>query len=87
MNAVVTLIFVFVSIAILMAGFAWLSRRLKQGGGSLFMIQTGATDAFYNRDKKQAIEQVVERNAGKKMEAQGNFEPPESPARNDNSPL
>ncbi len=51
------------------------------------MIQTGATDAFYNRDKKQAIEQVVERNAGKKMEAQGNFEPPESPARNDNSPL
>ena len=46
--------------------------RRRRGGSSaaMFMITQGATDAFLDHDKKQAIEIIVERNAGKKMEEQ-----------------
>jgi len=38
-------------------------------------VMLGATDAFYHRDKKKAIEVIVERNAGKKMEEQSSSDP------------
>ncbi len=37
----------------------------------------GATDAFYDREKKNAAEVIVERHAGKKMEEQDSEEPPD----------
>jgi len=75
MNEVVTIIFIFLALIGFMAGFAWLSHRTKTSGGSYFLLYSGTTAAFQNRDKKIAVEQVVERNSGKKMEEQGNFGP------------
>jgi len=50
--------------------FARLRRKGRGSGAAMFMITHGATDAFYDHDKKKAIEMIVERNAGKKMEEQ-----------------
>ncbi len=50
--------------------FARLRRKGRGSGAAMFMITHGATDAFYDHDKKKAIETIVERNAGKKMEEQ-----------------
>ena len=35
----------------------------------------GATDAFYNKDHKKAIEVVVNKDAGKKLEEQNSGDP------------
>jgi len=55
--------------------FVRISRRLRKKGGSMATVMLGATDAFYHRDKKKAIEVIVERNAGKKMEEQSSSDP------------
>ncbi len=36
----------------------------------MLSVTSGATDAFYNRDKKEAIRMIVEKNAHKKMDEQ-----------------
>ena len=36
----------------------------------------GALDSFYNKEKKDAVEMVVEKQAGKKMEEQSSAESP-----------
>ena len=45
----------------------------KRGGFKLVML--GATDAFYNKDHKKAIEVVVNKDAGKKLEEQNSGDP------------
>ena len=50
--------------------FIRISMRIRKGGGSILSVTSGATDAFYNRDKKEAIRMIVEKNAHKKMDEQ-----------------
>ena len=64
-------IFLVVSLLSLFAVmFVKISRKLRKGGGSMSIVILGATDEFYNKDKKNAVEVIVEQNAGKKMEEQ-----------------
>jgi hypothetical protein len=56
--------------------FIRISIKIRKGGGSIpFLISTGATDAFYNKEKKNAIKMVVEKNAHKKMDEQASSDP------------
>jgi len=40
--------------------FIWLAIKLKRRGGRMMSLMYGATDQFYTKDQKQAIEQIVE---------------------------
>jgi hypothetical protein len=69
-----------VLVAILIAVFAlllWISLRVRKKGGSLTTIAMGATDEFLSRDQSRAVEEIVEQNAGKKLEQQGTNRPAE----------
>lgn len=76
----------FALIIVLLVGviftFVHISRKLRKGGGSLTTSMFGATDAFYHREKKNAIEVIIERKAGKKMKEQESEEP--GPEENQN---
>ena len=41
----------------------------------MLSVTSGATDAFYNRDKKEAVKMIVEKNAHKKMDEQSSTDP------------
>lgn len=67
-------------LAVLAALFAFLTyviRRVRKGGGSMTTIAMGATDEFLNKDQSKAVEVIVERNAGKKLEEQESGSPQE----------
>jgi len=51
-----------------------LKRRMRGSGAGLFMVISGATDAFYDKDRKKSIEMIVEKNAHKKMDEQSSSE-------------
>lgn len=52
------------------------SPKFRRSGSSMHMTTFfGATSEFYNAEKKQAMEQIVEEQAGKKMEEQESGEP------------
>ena len=55
--------------------FIRLSMRIRRGGGSMMTIMSGATDSFLDKEKKKAVEMIVEQNAGKKMDEQQSGEP------------
>jgi hypothetical protein len=69
-------IFLTLAILLLFIGiFVKVSRGLRKGGGSMTTIMYGATDAFYHKDKKKAIEVIVEQKAGKRLEEQSSEDP------------
>jgi hypothetical protein len=51
--------------------FISISMKLRKGGGSLTTTRLGSTDLFYDREKKNAVCQMIERKAGIKQEEQG----------------
>jgi len=51
-----------------------LYRKIRRGSGSATIL-LGATYDLHDADKQQAIEVIVEREAGKKMEEQSSAEP------------
>ena len=55
--------------------FICISGKLRKGGGSLTTTMLGATDLFYDNEKKNAIRQIVEMKAGKKQKEQSSEEP------------
>lgn len=55
--------------------FVWAAMRLRRTGGTMTTTMHGAVDAFYNNEKKEAVEMVVEKQAGKKMDEQASGEP------------
>ena len=55
--------------------FIRISRKLRKGGGSLTTTMLGATDLFYDTEKKNAVRQIVEIKAGKKQEEQSSEKP------------
>ena len=66
-------IFVFIRIAI----------RLRKHGGSLTTTMFAATYEFLNKDKREAVEGIVETKAHKKMEEQSSDEPKEKEQSSD----
>jgi len=58
---------------IIFAGIIIIARKRKFGFQSTVLF--GATHEFYDKDKKAAIEIMVEQKAGKKMEEQSSEEP------------
>ena len=62
-------------LVIIFAGIIIIARKRKFGFQSTALF--GATHEFYNKDKKAAIEIMVEQKAGKKMEEQSSGEPAE----------
>ena len=64
MTSLAVALFLLISIILV---FIKVSRR---GGGSLTTFMLGATDAFYNRDKKKAADQIVEQKTDKKLTEQ-----------------
>ena len=57
--------------------FIRISGKLRKGGGSLTTTMLGATDLFYDKEKKNAVSQILEMKAGKKQEEQSSEEPEE----------
>ncbi len=55
--------------------FIRISRKLRKGGGSLTTTMLGATDLFYDKEKKNAVRQIVEMKTGKKQEEQSSEKP------------
>ena len=60
-------------LVIIITGIIIIARKRKFGFQSTVLF--GATHEFYDKDKKEAIEIMVEQKAGKKMEEQSSEEP------------
>jgi hypothetical protein len=54
--------------------FIRISGKFRKGGGSLTTTMLGATNLFYDKEKKNAVRQIVEMKAGKKQEEQSSEE-------------
>jgi hypothetical protein len=70
-------IFILIILFSFLGFFFWAMNKIRNGGGSMFSVVSGATDAFLDKEKKHAVEMIVEKNAGKKMDEQSNEDPPE----------
>jgi len=66
LNFILTMAF-FIIVVLL---FMRLALRIRKNGGSMTTIVHGSLDSFYNKDKKKAVEMVVEKQSGKKLEEQ-----------------
>ncbi len=64
--------------------FIRLALRIRKKGGSIATTMFAATYEFYNKDKKKAIEMMVEQKAHKKMEEQSSEDPLNSIRFNEN---
>lgn len=68
-----TIIVVFMMIVFLL--FRSLRRNKHKGMGSFMTLSAGSTYEAMTEDRKRAAEEIIERNAGKKMESQSSAEP------------
>ena len=59
---VILIIFIFIMVKV--------ASSFSKGTGSMATTLTGAADAFYNKEKKKAMEIIVEQKAGKRMQEQ-----------------
>ena len=75
MENISEIILVILLIIALVSLFIWLANKLREGGGSMMTLMYGATDEFYTKDQKKAIEQRVEVKSNKKMEEEESGEP------------
>jgi hypothetical protein len=64
------IILVFAVLLIVIFIFIRIAVKIRRGGGSMTTLMYGATDEFYNKDKKKAIEYIAEQKANKKMTEQ-----------------
>lgn len=55
--------------------FMRMALKIRRNGGSLATTFFAVTYDFYNKDKRNAIEVIVEQKAGKKMEEQSSNQP------------
>ena len=68
-----SLLVIILLLLVIFVGIIFIARKRKYGFQSTVLF--GATHEFYDKDKKEAIEIMVEKNAGKKMEEQKSGEP------------
>ena len=69
----ISLLLVGFLLVIIFAGIIFIARKRKFGFQSTVLF--GTTHEFYDKDKRAAIEIMVEQKAGKKMEKQSSGEP------------
>jgi len=55
-------------VLLVMAVFLRISRRMRKRGGSFTSILLGSTYELHGKDRREAIEVIVEEKAGKKRE-------------------
>lgn len=67
----IAFVFLLILLVVLVKG----TKGPLRGGGNSTMMMLGTMDAIFDKEKKRAAEEIVERNAGKKMEEQGSKEP------------
>ena len=69
-------IFALIIVCIIILGFSIILWGTKGGSSKSFMsLSAGATYNLLSEDKKRAVEKIVERNAGKKLEEHGRSDP------------
>ncbi|MEW6195381.1 MAG: hypothetical protein AB1521_09510 [Bacteroidota bacterium] len=72
-----SLIFITALLILIVVLFIRIAIRIRKHGGSLTTLMFGSTYEFYNKDKRKAIEQLVETKANKKMEEESTDKPQE----------
>lgn len=70
MEDIIQLVFAVLVLFISVLIFVHISRKLRKGGGSLTTTMLGSTDLFYDKEKKNAVRQIIEMKAGTKQEEQ-----------------
>ena len=75
MNDFISLLIVFLIFVLFFYIFIKVSRSLRKGGGSMTTVSLGATDAFYHKEKKETMAEIVNRKADKKLEEKESDEP------------
>jgi hypothetical protein len=68
--AVLDYLIIFLIVGIFVYLFVQLRRKGRGSSAHTFITSYGATDAFYHREKKKAIEIIADINSNKKMEEQ-----------------
>jgi len=71
LNFIITMSF----LAFIVFLFVRLALKIRKSGGSMMTTVHGTLDAFYDKDKKKAVEMVVETHAHKKLEEQSSSDP------------
>ena len=66
-NEVLSISFVIVLILFIIFVFIRIAIRVRKYGGSLTTTMFASTYEFLNKDKREAVEEIVEMNANKKM--------------------
>ncbi|OGU76342.1 MAG: hypothetical protein A2V93_06345 [Ignavibacteria bacterium RBG_16_34_14] len=74
-NDTLNLIVVTVVIIAVIIIFLRIAINLRKYGGSLTTIMFAATYEFLNKDKREAVEEIVEMKANKKMEEESTDKP------------
>jgi len=72
---VLSFLLIIIILALFFYIFIKVSRSLRKGGGSMTMVSLGATDAFYHKEKKETMAEIVNRKADKKLEEKESDEP------------
>lgn len=70
MHTLISLGFALVLLAIVLIIFVRISRKVRRGGSGATITTLGSLYELHNRDRRRAIETIVEINAGKKQEEQ-----------------
>ncbi len=66
-NEVLSIFFVLILILLIIFVFIRIAIRVRKYGGSLTTTMFASTYEFLNKDKREAVEEIVEMNANKKM--------------------
>ncbi len=76
-NGLSEILIVLIILIIVIYVFIRISIRMRKHGGSISTTLFASTYEFYNKDKRKAIEQIVEVKANKKMEEEASDKPKE----------
>lgn len=76
MNALGSLLFAAVLLAIYFVVFVWFTRRVRRGGGGMTSGVLGATHEMLSEERRRAGEMILKRNAGDQLEEDEDGDPP-----------
>ena len=74
-NDTINLILIIVLLVVIIYVFIRIALRLRKYGGSLTTTMFGSTYEFLNKDRREAVEEIVQMKANKKMEEEASDKP------------